>query len=55
MNRVYNLGEAVGIKDPPTFIMEEPSNGIIYDLSGRRVISPSKGIYIINGKKVMIK
>lgn len=55
MNRVYNLGEAVGIKEPPTFIMEEPSNGIIYDLSGRRVISPNKGIYIINGKKVMIK
>ena len=25
----------------------------IYDLSGRRVTKPSKGIYIINGKKVV--
>lgn len=28
---------------------------VIYDLMGRRVVSPSKGIYIINGKKVVIK
>ncbi len=27
----------------------------IYDLNGRRVETPSKGIYIINGKKVVIK
>ena len=27
----------------------------IYDLQGRKVDTPSKGIYIINGKKVMIK
>ena len=26
---------------------------IIYDLSGRRVHHPTKGIYIINGKKVI--
>ena len=27
----------------------------VYDLSGRRVVNPVKGIYIINGKKVVIK
>ena len=27
---------------------------IIYDLTGRRVTSPKKGIYIINGKKVIL-
>ena len=27
----------------------------IYDLSGRAVENPSKGLYIINGKKVMVK
>ncbi|MBR5812849.1 MAG: hypothetical protein IKY37_00170, partial [Bacteroidaceae bacterium] len=27
----------------------------IYDLSGRKVTNPSNGIYIINGKKVLIK
>ena len=28
---------------------------IIYDLQGRRVINPTKGIYIVNGKKMVIK
>ena len=28
---------------------------VIYDLQGRRVQAPSKGLYIVNGKKVVIK
>ena len=35
-----------------------PSNykdGVFYDLQGRRVNNPSKGLYIMNGKKVIIK
>ena len=27
----------------------------IYDLQGRRVTNPTKGVYIINGKKIMFK
>ena len=27
----------------------------IYDLQGRRVEKPAKGIYIINGKKLLLK
>ena len=27
----------------------------VYDLQGRKVENPSKGIYIIDGKKVLIK
>jgi hypothetical protein len=30
-------------------------NDAIYDLSGRRVTTPTKGLYIVNGKKVFIK
>ena len=26
-----------------------------YDLSGRRVVQPTRGLYIVNGKKVVIK
>ena len=29
--------------------------GVIYDLAGRRVAKPGKGLYIVNGKKVVIK
>ncbi len=28
---------------------------IVYDLQGRRVLNPAKGVYIVNGKKVIVK
>lgn len=34
---------------------EEPTQRIVYDLQGRRVKNPTKGLYIVNGKKVIIK
>ena len=33
----------------------ELNSGVFYDLSGRRVANPTKGLYIVNGKKVVIK
>ncbi|MBQ2778730.1 MAG: hypothetical protein IJF46_03035, partial [Bacteroidaceae bacterium] len=30
-------------------------DGVYYDLSGRRVENPAAGIYIVNGKKVLVK
>ena len=35
--------------------IDADANAVIYDLSGRRVEKAVKGIYIINGKKVVIK
>ena len=29
--------------------------GVCYDLSGRRVAKPAKGLYIVNGKKIVVK
>ena len=43
-------------KDDPTSINEMPTlntDASIYDLSGRRVEKASKGVYIVNGKKVI--
>lgn len=34
---------------------EIAQSNIIYDISGRRVMHPTKGLYIVNGKKVMMK
>ena len=36
-------------------ILKEAENGKVYDLNGRQVNSPRKGVYIINGKKVVVK
>jgi hypothetical protein len=30
-------------------------SALIYDLQGRRVANPTKGMYIVNGKKVIVK
>ena len=30
-------------------------DNVVYDLQGRRVSQPTKGLYIVNGKKVVIK
>ena len=31
------------------------SNNAVYNLAGQRVVAPTKGLYIVNGKKVFIK
>ena len=36
-------------------IQVDTEDDVYYDLQGRRVLNPQKGIYIVNGKKVMIK
>lgn len=52
---VLNFGEIeepTGIEEAPAISLED---AIIYDLSGRRVAEPTKGVYIVNGKKVYFK
>ena len=44
-----------GGEDAVKSINAESVDNSIYDLSGRRVKSPSTGLYIVNGKKVVIK
>ena len=36
-------------------ITVDPSSVKIYDLQGRKVNKPTQGVYIVNGKKVVIK
>ena len=33
----------------------DDKNAVYFDLHGRRVAQPGKGLYIMNGKKVVIK
>lgn len=48
-------GETTGIK-VINFEEENTQNdGQMFDLQGRRVAEPTKGVYIVNGKKVIIK
>jgi len=45
--------ETTGLKDVRG--QKEDEGCLIYDLQGRRVAQPTKGLYIVNGKKVVIK
>ena len=36
-------------------VVDAVKGNAIYDLAGRRVLNPTKGLYIINGKKVILK
>ena len=44
-------GETTDIKD----VTVETANDDMYDLQGRRIVNPDKGVFIKNGKKVVIK
>ncbi len=46
------LNETTGISDVNR---ETITNNRYYDLQGRRVAQPTKGLYIVNGKKVVVK
>ena len=46
-------GDATGISTIAK--SQEPNANSYYDLQGRRVAQPTKGLYIVNGKKVVVK
>ena len=47
-----NDDDATGIENAE---IKDEKSGMIYDLQGRRVTEPTKGMYIVGGKKVVIK
>ena len=48
----YGAADDTAVETVKTVNMQD---GAIYDLQGRRVAKPGKGLYIINGKKVSLK
>ena len=50
---IFNDGATTGVSEVTSRTAQQPD--AIYDLQGRKVETPKRGLYIINGKKVMIK
>ena len=48
-----NFDDVTAISEVAT--EEDDKSAPVYDLQGRRVAQPAKGLYIVNGKKVIIK
>ena len=57
----YGAREFIGFGDDETTDIKatlrsnEMMNGEVYNLAGQRIAQPTKGLYIVNGKKVVIK
>ena len=49
----FGRGQGTTEIELPTANSQQPT--AVYDLQGRRVLNPTKGMYIINGKKVVIR
>ena len=48
-------GGTTGVNEELRIKNEGSSNAPVYNLNGQRISHPSKGLYIVNGKKVIIK
>ena len=51
---VFDDEETTGINAVENMKPEVEDN-VYYNLNGQRVMNPGKGLYIVNGKKVIIK
>ena len=57
----FNFTAVVLVKDGATGIanvaksQEQTANSQYFNLAGQRVAHPAKGLYIVNGKKVIVK
>ena len=47
----FDFGESTGINE----VKAAKADGAIYSISGVRVAEPQKGVYIMNGRKVIVK
>ena len=55
LNFDFGDGETTSISEELRMKSEESAAAPVYNLNGQRVAQPQKGLYIVNGKKVIIK
>ncbi len=51
----FEEGETTGIIEMEDVRSQKADVNAVFDLQGRRVAQPTKGLYIVNGKKIVIK
>ena len=51
----YYIGSGEGTTAIQKVVLEKSTDGEWYTLQGQRVAKPAKGLYILNGKKVVVK
>ena len=51
----FGFGETTSLSEELRAKSEEFATAPVYDLQGRRISQPVKGLYIVNGKKIVVK
>ena len=51
----FDEDETTGINEELRMKNEESSTAPVYNLNGQRVAQPTRGLYIVNGKKIVVK
>jgi hypothetical protein len=52
---MFDIEGTTGISEKVTVNNDEIATSPVYNLNGQRVEKPAKGLYIVNGKKVIVK
>ena len=52
---VFDEGETTGISERVTVNSDIFATAPVYNLNGQRVAQPTRGLYIVNGKKIVVK
>lgn len=55
ITHVFSEGGSTSVGSYPTINPNDLPSPVYYDLSGRRVYHPTRGFYILNGQKVLLK
>ena len=50
-----NTGERPSVSGINGIHADDLKNGKVYNLDGQRVAQPTKGVYVVNGKKMVVK
>ena len=51
----FSFGETTDLSEKVRVNSEKFATAPVYNLNGQRVAQPTKGLYILNGRKVVIK
>ena len=51
---VFDEGETTGVREKVTVNSDKFATAPIYNLNGQRVSQPTRGLYIVNGRKVLV-
>ena len=51
----YFLDEETAINEVEASAMRSSRSDVVYNLAGQRVLNPTSGLYIVNGRRILVR